>query len=362
MFWHKYQLRIRWNRVSIFEGGFNSSAVIFDIGEGKRTRMRSGSYQYRLFVSCLILTGMIVPLGSAFGVVSFSTRQALPPLMARPKRSTITTITHEDMLADTAEQIDPYSSCNDETNSFMSSSLAVAAAAAASTLYPATAMAEINMKSLQSGLTPENFQPVCGTSDGIYRLLQDTTAGLVGAENFAEYKPLIAGGLLRVRLELCVLESFFNEAVYPFVRDNGISWILPLHETVETFLAGGIFAVATTFILIGSTKILTVLVTYTDFLIGLPARLFGGFAFDRAQGKPVTLDIGFGPFKTRVVGPPDEEEQKKIDLTATSPAGIVILVVSGAVNYFGKALEVRYFHHAVSIILLSPHIDPLAVC
>ena len=34
--------------------------------------------------------------------------------------------------------------------------------------------------------------------------------------------------------------------------------MLPLHETVETFLAGTIFAVASNFILIGSTKIVTV--------------------------------------------------------------------------------------------------------
>eukprot|EP00966_Prymnesium_polylepis_P133379 3082878-Prymnesium_polylepis.2 len=36
-----------------------------------------------------------------------------------------------------------------------------------------------------------------------------------------------------------------------------VSWVLPLHETVETFLAGTIFAVASNFILIGSTKIVT---------------------------------------------------------------------------------------------------------
>ena len=34
------------------------------------------------------------------------------------------------------------------------------------------------------------------------------------------------------------------EAIVPFVKENGLSWVLPLHETVETFLAGVIFAVA----------------------------------------------------------------------------------------------------------------------
>jgi hypothetical protein len=71
---------------------------------------------------------------------------------------------------------------------------------------------------------------------------------------------------LRVRLELCVLESFVNEAIVPFVREKGLSWVLPLHETVETFLAGTVFAVATNFILLGSTKIVAVLVSLYIFL------------------------------------------------------------------------------------------------
>ena len=114
---------------------------------------------------------------------------------------------------------------------------------------------------------PATFQPVCPTSDGFYRFLQTGIETIVGREKFIEYGPLIAGGLLRVRLELCVVESFFNEAVGPFIKENGVSWILPLHETVETFLAGSIFALATTFILVGSTKLLTVITTYFDLLV-----------------------------------------------------------------------------------------------
>jgi len=154
---------------------------------------------------------------------------------------------------------------------------------------------------------PADFQPVCPASDGLYRFLQQSTVSIVGKESFNEYSPLIAGGLLRIRLEICVVESFFNEAVGPFIKDNGVSWILPLHETVETFLAGTIFAFATSFILIGSSKIISVLAAYVDFLVGFPARLFGGFLYDRAAGKKVTLDIGAGSWKTRLVGPPDEE-------------------------------------------------------
>mmetsp|Transcript_20528 Transcript_20528/g.50363 ORF Transcript_20528/g.50363 Transcript_20528/m.50363 type:complete len:275 (+) Transcript_20528:186-1010(+) len=147
-------------------------------------------------------------------------------------------------------------------------------------------------KELTSTFDPSQFVPVCGASDNFYRLLQGTAEAVVGTDNFKEYGPLIASGLLRIRLELCVVESFFNEAVGPFIRENGLSWVLPLHETVETFLAGTVFAIATTFILVGSTKILTVIFTYADFFVGAPMRILGGFSFDRARGRPVTFDIG----------------------------------------------------------------------
>ena len=191
----------------------------------------------------------------------------------------------------------------------------------------------------KGSLDPKTFQPVCPTADGLYRVAQKTAEAVIGQENAQEYKPLIAGGLLRVRLELCVVESFFNEAVGPFIAKNGFSWVLPLHETVETFIAGTIFALTATFILIGSTKIITVIVTYTDFLIGLPSRLFGGFFYDRALGKPVTLDIGFGPFKTRVIGPSDEEEIE-INILKQGPLNFIIVVVSGLVKLLGQVLGV----------------------
>ena len=111
---------------------------------------------------------------------------------------------------------------------------------------------------------PSTFQPVCSASDGFYRFLQGFTQGVVGPENFSEYGPLIAGGLLRIRLELCVVESFFNEAVGPFIQQNGLNWILPLHETVETFLAGVVFSLATTFILVGSKCIAFLIYVYVS--------------------------------------------------------------------------------------------------
>jgi len=202
-------------------------------------------------------------------------------------------------------------------------------------------------KELTQSFDPKSFVPVCGASDTFYRALQGTVQTVVGRENFIEYGPLIASGLLRIRLELCVVESFFNEAVGPFIQMNGLSWVLPVHETVETFLAGTVFALATTFILVGSTKILTVLLTYTDFFLGAPLRLFGGFIFDRARDKPVTLDIGLGPFKTRVIGPKDVEGEKNtkdntydysVDLSGTKPEKLPVVILSGGVKAAGQSI------------------------
>lgn len=163
-----------------------------------------------------------------------------------------------------------------------------------SNIFPANAMQQgqlvggNSLRALDTGniFDPSNFQPVCPASDGIYQLLKYTANGLVGPENVVEYGPLIASVLLRVRLELCVLESFLNEAVVPFVQQKGLSWVLPLHETVETFLAGTIFAIASNFILLGSTKIISVLLIYFDAITGLPARILGG-GLKRASSKEV---------------------------------------------------------------------------
>jgi len=192
---------------------------------------------------------------------------------------------------------------------------------------------------------PATFKPVCSASDGFYRFLQSTTQLIVGDDAFVEYGPLIAGGLLRIRLELCVVESFFNEAVTPFIKKNGLNWVLPLHETVETFLAGSVFALASTFILVGSTKIVAVVFTYIDFLVGVPCRLIGGFTFDRALGKPVTLEIGIGPFKTQVIGPKKDEvtepildnsDASKIDISKIKVQQYPVLLLSGVVKATGE--------------------------
>ena len=135
----------------------------------------------------------------------------------------------------------------------------------------------------QAMFDPSNFQPVCPASDGVYNVLKAVAGTLVGSENVVEYGPLIASVLLRIRLELCVLESFLYEAVIPFIQKKGLSWVLPFHETVETFLAGTIFAVGTNFILLGSTKILSILFIYADVITGMPSR-FVGAQVEKSQG------------------------------------------------------------------------------
>lgn len=77
--------------------------------------------------------------------------------------------------------------------------------------------------------------------------------------------------------------------------------------------------------------------------------MLGGFFFDRARGKPVTLDVSFfGFFKTRVVGPPvdfkEEElrkaEEKLIDFENVKPTDIPLLAISGGVKVFGEASKI----------------------
>lgn len=221
----------------------------------------------------------------------------------------------------------------------------------------ATATTTKTMTKLSEGdFNPDTFRPVCGTSDSFYRLLQSTTRAVVGEESMAEFGPLIAGGLLRIRLELCVVESFFNEAVGPFVKQNGLNWVLPIHETVETFLAGTIFALATTFILVGSTKIIQIIAFYGDLVLGGPCRLLGGFFFDRARGLPVTLDISFfGLWKTRLVGPidsfsvqskilgsggGDEMITKLVDFDSVKPLEIPLLLLSGTIKVVGETSKI----------------------
>jgi len=139
-------------------------------------------------------------------------------------------------------------------------------------------------------LDPATFQPVCSASDSFYRVAQALVISAVGQENYKEFAPLVAQGLLRVRLELCVLESFVYEAILPFIKEKGLSWVLPVHETPETFLAGVIFAIASNFVLIGSSKILYVIAVFTDAFIGLFFRGIGGLGWRTLEDKAIELN------------------------------------------------------------------------
>lgn len=103
----------------------------------------------------------------------------------------------------------------------------------------------LNIQELGStNLDPSTFVPVCQIADTFYRSAQGLVLKLAGRETYQEYAPLIAGSLLRVRLEFCVLESFVYESIIPFIKARGLSWVFPVKETLETFIAGVVFAVA----------------------------------------------------------------------------------------------------------------------
>ena len=138
---------------------------------------------------------------------------------------------------------------------------------------------------------PSQFQPICHFSDVIYQFLKFVVSAIIGLENVNEYGPIVASLLLRVRLELCVIESYFFEAVVPFIKERGLSWILPLHETVETFLTGSIFAIATNIILLTSTKIINFLFLCIDVLTGMPTRFISNILTKFTKDKTVNNNI-----------------------------------------------------------------------
>eukprot|EP00667_Euglena_gracilis_P010639 EG_transcript_10846 len=149
--------------------------------------------------------------------------------------------------------------------------------AAGATLPVLTAASVIVINPADAAVNPDffNFQPVCPASDGVFRLGQSLATGLAGDQTVEDYRPLINDVLIRVRTELCVLESFMRETAAPFIAEKGIGWILPLHETSETYVAGVVFMVGANFILLGSTKVVAILAIYADLIVGLPSRLLG---------------------------------------------------------------------------------------
>jgi hypothetical protein len=155
------------------------------------------------------------------------------------------------------------------------STAALSALASAAALRPDAAA--LSATTTAAGIDPFfNFNPVCPASDGVFRVGQKAALGLAGADNIENYRPLINDVLIRVRTELCVLESFSRETALPFIREKGLGWVLPLHETSETYLAGVVFMVGANFILLGSTKVVAILAIYHDLSLGLVCRAAGG--------------------------------------------------------------------------------------
>ncbi len=138
--------------------------------------------------------------------------------------------------------------------------------------------------------------------------------------------PVHAGRLVRSGSS----DAPFSDASLP-----ASAQVLPLHETVETFIAGVIFAVATNFILLGSTKLVTVLVTYADLLLGFPFRLIGGTGWRALEEKatPVKAEELKGGLWALFdkppprVAPPLEKVWKE---NSADAAGVAALVSFGA--------------------------------
>jgi hypothetical protein len=57
------------------------------------------------------------------------------------------------------------------------------------------------------------------------------------------------------------------------------------------------------------------------------------------MGKPVTLDIGLGPFKRRVIGPPDKEDgEGEKGFGDLAPAEFVSVIFFGLAKVLGQAV------------------------
>lgn len=185
----------------------------------------------------------------------------------------------------------------------------------------------------EQDLTPETFRPVCPASDGLYGFGKAAADGLLGSEG-AEYRPLAIEALLRVRLEVCVLESFVYEAVVPFVQRKGLGWILPFHETIDTVIAGTVFAVAVNFILFGTTKILSVLGIYHDFLIGAPLRLIGFAILPERKPKDTPL------IQINWPGTKSQEQIEEEDKEPPEPPAAPLAIFGGICKGYGIFAEI----------------------
>ena len=59
------------------------------------------------------------------------------------------------------------------------------------------------------------------------------------------------------------------------------------------------------------------------------------------MGKPVTLDIGMGPLKTRLIGPPDKADGEEVkSFTDLGPAELVSVLVFGTAKFTGTVFGI----------------------
>eukprot|EP00929_Paragymnodinium_shiwhaense_P004659 TRINITY_DN10576_c0_g1_i1.p1 TRINITY_DN10576_c0_g1~~TRINITY_DN10576_c0_g1_i1.p1 ORF type:complete len:309 (-),score=50.82 TRINITY_DN10576_c0_g1_i1:185-1111(-) len=185
--------------------------------------------------------------------------------------------------------------------------------------------------SLRADLSPETFRPVCPASDGVYSFGKIAADSLLGADG-AEYRPLAIEALLRARLEICVLESFVYEAIIPFIQRKGLGWILPLHETIDSVIAGTVFAIAINFILFGTTKILSVLSIYHDFVLGAPLRFV---AWGLLPKEPEEERRPFIQINLPGSAAAEEEKKKEQEAKAEEKVNPVALTIGTVCQAYG---------------------------
>ena len=114
---------------------------------------------------------------------------------------------------------------------------------------------------------------------------------------------------------------------------------------VETFLAGVIFAVASNFILIGSTKLITVVFTYSDVFVGFPSRVIGGFGWRSLENKakppkraePEDESKGLWKLLKPKPRPEPPSLEQVVKANNKEPAGIAGLVFWGGLKGVGEA-------------------------
>ena len=110
-------------------------------------------------------------------------------------------------------------------------------------------------------------------------------------------------------------------------------------------LAGTIFAVACNIILLGSTKIFTILVIYLDVLTGMPTRFIGNTLNSvlnktNTAGQSTNINVGF---VLKIYGDIIGTIRNFIENTDTFIGRYLVLITSGYVIF--KLLHFKFFNN-----------------